>query len=38
MIDRSHLPGDGTVSPIYGEAIVADRKQYKPQEDLRFQL
>jgi PAS domain S-box-containing protein len=36
MIDPSHLPGDGTVSPVYVESVVADRKQYKPQEGLQL--
>src|SRR6202167_3607242 len=36
MIDPSHLSGDGTVSPVYIEAVVADRKQYKPQEGLQL--
>jgi PAS domain S-box-containing protein len=36
MIDPSHLSGDGTVSPVYVEAVVADRKQYKPQEGLQL--
>ncbi len=36
MIDPLHLPGDGTVSPVYVEAVVADRKQYKPQEGLQL--
>jgi PAS domain S-box-containing protein len=36
MIDPSHLPGDATVSPVYVEAVVADRKQYKPQEGLQL--
>jgi PAS domain S-box-containing protein len=36
MIDPSHLSGDGTVPPIYVEAVVADRKQYKPQEGLQL--
>jgi PAS domain S-box-containing protein len=36
MIDPSHLSGDGTVSPVYVEALVADRKQYKPQEGLQL--
>jgi PAS domain S-box-containing protein len=35
-IDPSHLPGDGTVSPVYVEVVVADRKQYKPQEGLKL--
>jgi PAS domain S-box-containing protein len=34
MIDPSHLSGGGTVSPVYVETVVADRKQYKPQEGL----
>ncbi len=36
MIDPSRLSGDGTVSPVYVESVVADRKQYKPQEGLRL--
>jgi PAS domain S-box-containing protein len=36
MIDPSRLTGDGTVSPVYVEAVVADRKQYKPQERLQL--
>jgi PAS domain S-box-containing protein len=36
MIDPSHLSGDGTVSPVYVEAVVADRKQYKPQEGMQL--
>jgi ligand-binding sensor domain-containing protein/two-component sensor histidine kinase len=36
MIDPSHLSGDGTVSPVYVESVVADRKQYKPQEGLQL--
>jgi PAS domain S-box-containing protein len=36
MIDPSHLSGDGTVSPVYVETVVADRKQYKPQEGLQL--
>jgi hypothetical protein len=36
MIDPSHLSGHGTVSPIYVEAVVADRKQYNPQEGLQL--
>jgi PAS domain S-box-containing protein len=36
MIDPSHASGDGTVSPVYVEAVVADRKQYKPQEGLQL--
>ena len=36
MIDPSHLSGDGTVPPVYVEAVVADRKQYKPQEGLQL--
>jgi len=36
MIDPSHLSGDGRVSPVYVEDVVADRKQYKPQEGLRL--
>jgi PAS domain S-box-containing protein len=36
MIDPSHLSGGGTVSPVYVEAVVADRKQYKPQEGLQL--
>ncbi len=35
MIDPSHLSGGGNVSPVYVEAVVADRKQYKPQEGLQ---
>jgi PAS domain S-box-containing protein len=36
MIDPSHLSGDGLVSPVYVETVVADRKQYKPQEGLQL--
>jgi PAS domain S-box-containing protein len=36
MIDPSHLSGDAIVSPVYVEAVVADRKQYKPQEGLQL--
>src|SRR5208282_2989361 len=36
MIDPSHLSSDRTDSPVYVEAVVADRKQYKPQEGLRL--
>jgi len=36
MIDPSHLSGGGTVSPVYIESVVADRKQYKPQEGLQL--
>jgi PAS domain S-box-containing protein len=36
LIDPSHLPGDGIVSPVYVETVVADRKQYKPQEGLQL--
>jgi PAS domain S-box-containing protein len=36
MIDPSHLFGDGTVSPVYVESVVADRKQYKPQAGLQL--
>jgi PAS domain S-box-containing protein len=36
MIDPSHLSGDETVSPVYVETVVADRKQYKPQEGLQL--
>jgi PAS domain S-box-containing protein len=36
MIDPSHLSGDATVSPVYVEVVVADRKQYKPQESLQL--
>src|ERR1700691_1873548 len=36
MIDPSHLPGGGTVSPVFHEAVVADRKQYKTQEGLQL--
>jgi PAS domain S-box-containing protein len=36
MIDPSHLSGDGTVSPVYVESVIADRKQYKPQEGLQL--
>jgi PAS domain S-box-containing protein len=36
MIDPSHLSGDGTVSPVYVETVVADRKQYKPQEGIQL--
>jgi PAS domain S-box-containing protein len=36
MIDPSRLSGDRTVSPVYIETVVADRKQYKPQESLQL--
>ena len=36
MIDPSHLSGDGRVSPVYVEAVVADRKEYKPEEGLQL--
>jgi PAS domain S-box-containing protein len=36
VIDPSHLSGDGSVSPVYVETVVADRKQYKPQEGLQL--
>src|SRR6266853_725292 len=36
MIDPSHLSGEGAVSPVYVDAVVADRKQYKPQEGLQL--
>jgi signal transduction histidine kinase/ligand-binding sensor domain-containing protein len=36
MIDPSHLSGHGTVSPVYVDAVLADRKQYKPQEGLQL--
>jgi PAS domain S-box-containing protein len=36
MIDPSHLSGDGTISPVYVEAVVADRKQYNPREGLQL--
>lgn len=36
MIDPSHLSSDGTVSPVYVEAVVADRKQFKPQQGLQL--
>jgi PAS domain S-box-containing protein len=36
MIDPSHLSGHGTGSPVYVETVVADRKQYKPQEALQL--
>src|SRR3984957_17658882 len=36
IIDPSHFSGNGTVSPVYVEAVVADRKQYKPQEGLQL--
>jgi len=36
MIDPSHLSGNGSVSPVYVETVVADRKQYKPQEGLQL--
>jgi PAS domain S-box-containing protein len=36
MIDPSHLSGEGTVSPVYVETVVADRKQYQPQEGLQL--
>jgi PAS domain S-box-containing protein len=36
MIDPAHLVGDGTLPPVYVESVVADRKQYNPQEGLRL--
>src|ERR1700678_4187103 len=36
MIDPSHLSRDGTVPPVYVEAVVADRKQYEPHEGLQL--
>jgi PAS domain S-box-containing protein len=36
MIDPAHLPGERTVSPVYVESVVADRKQYSPQEGLKL--
>jgi signal transduction histidine kinase/ligand-binding sensor domain-containing protein len=36
MIDPSHLSGDGPVSPVYVETVVADRKEYKPQPSLQL--
>jgi signal transduction histidine kinase/ligand-binding sensor domain-containing protein len=36
MIDPSRLSGDGPVSPVYIESVVADRKQYKPQEGVQL--
>src|SRR3984957_4393967 len=36
MVDPSHLSGDGRASPVYVEDVVADRKQYKPQEGLQL--
>ena len=36
MIDPSHLSGDGAVSPVYVESVVADRKQYKPEAGLQL--
>jgi PAS domain S-box-containing protein len=36
MIDPLRLSGDGTPSPVYVEAVVADRKQYKPKEGLQL--
>ncbi len=36
MIDPSHLSGDRSASPVYVEDVVADRKQYKPQEGLQL--
>jgi signal transduction histidine kinase/ligand-binding sensor domain-containing protein len=36
MIDPAHLSAHATVPPVYVEAVVADRKQYKPQEDLQL--
>jgi PAS domain S-box-containing protein len=36
MIDPSHLSGGRTIPPVYVEAVVADRKQYKPQEGLQL--
>ena len=35
-IDPSHLASNGTVSPVYVESLVADRKQFPPQEGLRL--
>jgi PAS domain S-box-containing protein len=36
MIDPSHLSGKGTVSPVYVETVVADRRQHKPEEGLQL--
>jgi PAS domain S-box-containing protein len=36
MIDPSHLSGKGTVSPVYVETVVADRRQLKPEEGLKL--
>jgi PAS domain S-box-containing protein len=36
MIDPSRLSVSGSVSPVYVEAVVADRKQYKVQEGLQL--
>jgi len=36
MINPSHLSGGGTVPPVYVETVVADRKQYKPEESLQL--
>ena len=36
MIDPSRLSGGGTVSPVYVESVVADRKQYKVQDGLQL--
>jgi signal transduction histidine kinase/ligand-binding sensor domain-containing protein len=36
MIVPAHLSGNATVPPVYVEAVVADRKQYKPQEALQL--
>jgi signal transduction histidine kinase/ligand-binding sensor domain-containing protein len=36
MIDPAHLSAHATVPPVYVEAVVADRKQYRPQENLQL--
>ena len=36
MIDPARLSGGAIVPPVYVEAVVADRKEYKPQEDLQL--
>jgi signal transduction histidine kinase/ligand-binding sensor domain-containing protein len=35
-IDPAHLSARAAVPPVYVEAVVADRKQYKPQEGLQL--
>jgi PAS domain S-box-containing protein len=36
MIDPSRLSREGTVSPVYVETVVADRKRYEPEEGLQL--